>query len=533
MQRIIRWIMCFALTIMTGVMVVGAETVDPDICEHYIVCDDETKTCVFCKTPNVTPVIISHDYVLAYDLYYHWKECSLCGERSWEGVESHEGTCAEPARCVECGATEIADSPTQHIDESVVMFNETTCWRQCIGCGEIMFEYGNHAASCVATEQCIYCDQIGVTIAEVYHRGNSEYRPKDATMCWRVCTACDLPLEDSQPERHSAECYSPNLCLRCDYSECEDAELSHWGGESVHAVAYDAEYHEQICVDCGEPLGEMFRHRVNCSYPTVTCWVCDYEGCETPDIIHDGAEELEKMSYDDTYHWYICDMCGEPTAPWNKGDIYIKHSAYCNSDDKNTCFYCGANGVKVEIEHPRLGDYGTMYDSMYHWYGCMECGGDKSDIEPHYAYCNAPEKCDECGAEDIECAIWHAYMVRDWDGEEYVIRYEGRTFSDESGHWWHCSDCEDETRHPHEYSDDNTCVVCDYEKVIEVPRFPGDADSSSAVNLDDAILILQYCTDTSVAINTSNADVTGDGAVNLYDALRILQYAAGWNVTLK
>lgn len=64
-------------------------------------------------------------------------------------------------------------------------------------------------------------------------------------------------------------------------------------------------------------------------------------------------------------------------------------------------------------------------------------------------------------------------------------------------------------------------------------RVAGDADGNGAVDMQDAILILQHGAGDSVAIITRNADVNGDGLVNIQDALILMQREAGWNVTLK
>ncbi len=64
-------------------------------------------------------------------------------------------------------------------------------------------------------------------------------------------------------------------------------------------------------------------------------------------------------------------------------------------------------------------------------------------------------------------------------------------------------------------------------------RIPGDADDNGLVNLADAQLVIRYGTDSTVEINADNADVNADSAVDLNDALLLLQFNAGWNVKLK
>lgn len=63
-------------------------------------------------------------------------------------------------------------------------------------------------------------------------------------------------------------------------------------------------------------------------------------------------------------------------------------------------------------------------------------------------------------------------------------------------------------------------------------RLAGDANEDDAVNLDDAMAVLDYLAGTG-SISNRNADVTGDAWVDVRDALLLLQYCAGWGVTLQ
>ena len=58
---------------------------------------------------------------------------------------------------------------------------------------------------------------------------------------------------------------------------------------------------------------------------------------------------------------------------------------------------------------------------------------------------------------------------------------------------------------------------------------PGDLDGSGAVDMDDAIRLVEYCNDRAnlSAQELSAADVNGDGGVDLTDAALLLQYVNG------
>ncbi len=64
-------------------------------------------------------------------------------------------------------------------------------------------------------------------------------------------------------------------------------------------------------------------------------------------------------------------------------------------------------------------------------------------------------------------------------------------------------------------------------------RMPGDADGNNAVNLSDALLVMDYGAGSDVLINLSNADVNADGKADINDGLLIMQYVSCWDVTLK
>lgn len=82
------------------------------------------------------------------------------------------------------------------------------------------------------------------------------------------------------------------------------------------------------------------------------------------------------------------------------------------------------------------------------------------------------------------------------------------------------------------------CTVCletrtESIPVVEIVRFPGDADENGRVDILDALVTLQYAVGWDLMINTANANVDGNSSVNILDALLILQYAVGWDVKLQ
>lgn len=82
-----------------------------------------------------------------------------------------------------------------------------------------------------------------------------------------------------------------------------------------------------------------------------------------------------------------------------------------------------------------------------------------------------------------------------------------------------------------------TCKACGVTytesiPVIPVLCVPGDVNETGAVDILDALLILQHSVGWNVTINEANADVDASGTVNILDALLVLQFSVGWDVEL-
>ena len=63
----------------------------------------------------------------------------------------------------------------------------------------------------------------------------------------------------------------------------------------------------------------------------------------------------------------------------------------------------------------------------------------------------------------------------------------------------------------------------------------GDVNNDSKVNIQDVILLAQYCAGWESAKENTNivaADTNGDSKVNIQDVVRLAQYCAGWDVTI-
>lgn len=78
----------------------------------------------------------------------------------------------------------------------------------------------------------------------------------------------------------------------------------------------------------------------------------------------------------------------------------------------------------------------------------------------------------------------------------------------------------------------NLDKVTDYAAASEPPApeyILGDADDNGTVDINDALLVMQYDAGWSVSVETTNADVNASGSVDINDAVQILQNCADAN----
>ena len=82
---------------------------------------------------------------------------------------------------------------------------------------------------------------------------------------------------------------------------------------------------------------------------------------------------------------------------------------------------------------------------------------------------------------------------------------------------------------------DSAVVTYSYTVKVEAAIVYGDVNDDTRVNIQDVILLAQYCAGWDSAKEKANikaADVNGDTRVNLQDVILLAQFCAGWDVTL-
>lgn len=147
------------------------------------------------------------------------------------------------------------------------------------------------------------------------------------------------------------------------------------------------------------------RHVASCTNPGV-CAYCGATGVTFAGVQH---KSNLKWEHDDTSHWFVCQDCGEK---YNQST----HEASC--DQPTVCHVCGAEGVIFDGVAHEDEDGVYDHDETKHWWVCTKCGEITYESE-HFAYCDNPTVCAECGAEDVTMD----YVYHNWPGK-YEYEYD-------------------------------------------------------------------------------------------------------------
>lgn len=172
----------------------------------------------------------------------------------------------------------------------------------------------------------------------------------------------------------------------------------------------DNNYHWEECTKCGASTHKQ-EHFAYCDNLTI-CRACgvSYSG----DSI-DHKYNYNSYEHDSDQHWRACTNCGASSDK-------LAHYSSC---DKPTVYAaCGADYSGDNIQH----HYGDAYghDNDQHWRICTICGV-SSDKWLHYASCDNPTICRNCGA--------------DYSGNNIGHKYNNSYEHDADHHWRICSRC--------------------------------------------------------------------------------------------
>lgn len=309
------------------------------------------------------------------------------------------------------------------------------------------------------------------------------------------------------------------------------AKESHaWGGDKVikEATCKEGGQVEQTCSGCSAkrivPTDPTTDHeygsvtKLDDTYHGIICSVCDDVQKEThtwsgettkePNCIDQGvttytcsgcnATKTEPIPVDPTAHNYgsctklddkqhgkTCANCGDiqkEDHSWGADKVIKEATCKESGQIQQTCLVCFATkiittdpttehkydnacdkdcnvcGVTRETSH----QYKTTWskDKNEHWHECAVCK-DKTDVAAHTPNENA-------GPDDaVLCTICN-YVIKPKPGHKHS--YANKWTTDENGHWYACSGCEEKgsyAEHDFENACDPDCSVCGYTREIK------------------------------------------------------------------
>lgn len=416
------------------------------VSEHVAWCTNPT-VCYVCDNyvigETITPVItqenIRHSNTsYEWDAVHHWKICNDCGTIVEESMQ-HQETCDNQGVCSVCYATEAGDGITIDIcshsayDPDTLIKTEEGHGHGCSDCG--YQEFDAHAETCANPGVCADCGMTeveGAVMARTYHAFDTSDVKYDANQHWYECVDCGA--QDYFGE-HWAECENPNVCADCGLNAAEYGVEFH----VEHNVNWEtpnkvAEGHGFACADCDYSILDPHFARCTATDTCETCGMTEAEGAVITELIHVYSDAYVTS---ETTHGQHCVDCGDG---WDE-----LHCGTCM--DPNTCRDCGmttAEGAVMDwISHDWDWDH-VSKEPEGHGYVCLNCG--EKDFNGHYAFCDAPDTCYDCGMTVAQGAVleWVDHWI-DWGNpeitdESHTYVCEDCGYVEEGKHWRFCNE---------------------------------------------------------------------------------------------
>ena len=174
-------------------------------------------------------------------------------------------------------------------------------------------------------------------------------------------------------------------------------------------------------------------HYAYCDNPGV-CAVCEQTFTDGI-LIH--IEDWSTKFYNAEYHWHAC---------YCRMRNFHAATHYASCDNPAVCAECGISYSGQDIRHVYEG-YSLRDDDTYHWQICIHCGQEL--MQPHAAYCYAPNVCYLCGQDYAGNNIVHNALYSD-------------LFYDETCHWTECEDCGQRIYQAEHTFNEEGCIFCGF-----------------------------------------------------------------------
>ena len=266
-------------------------------------------------------------------------------------------------------------------------------------------------------------------------------------------------------------------------------------------TAVDDNNHKDTCSTCNQAVTEAHTwnkgtvtQQPTCAEEGVKTFTCT--GCKhtkTEPVAATGKHTFGNLTkVDDNNHKDTCSVCKEEVIEahtWNKGTVTKKATCAEEGEKTYTCTGCKATKTeKIEkltthtwskwqktddASHKRTctvcaveetGDhsYNTYWskDKNNHFHECSVCK-DQKDVEAHIPGPEATEKNPQT------CTVCK-YVIK--PALEHIHEYAEEWTTDENGHWYVCSGCEEKGEyadHDFENACDPDCAVCGFARETE------------------------------------------------------------------
>ena len=255
----------------------------------------------------------------------------------------------------------------------------------------------------------------------------------------------------------------------------------------------DGTSHQQTCTICGK---EKTADHSWDKGKTTTAPTCQATGEALFTCTDCGATKTETLpkadhkysawtKVDDSKHTHACSVCGKEETvnhSWDKGKTIKAANCIADGEVKYTCTGCKLTrtetvkktgvhtydhgcdtdcnicGATRTTSHKYSSDWDS--DKSGHWHACVHCGA-KQPAAAHKAgpapTQDDPQTCTVCG-----------YVLKPSLRHEHV--YGETLTSDETGHWYPCSQCDtqkDFAQHDFDNDCDTKCDTCGFERVTQ------------------------------------------------------------------
>ena len=348
---------------------------------------------------------------------------------------------------VSCGAGSTTVTVScNHNYGSWIKVNDTTHKRTCSICQKD--ETSNHSWNDGAVTKAPSCKEAGV---KTY-----------------TCTACNATKTETiaKTTDHKygnwAKVNDNTHKRTCSICQKEESASHTWNGGTVTKAASCKEtgVKTYACTACNatktETIAKTTDHKygnwtkVNDSTHKHTCSVCQKE--ETANHSWNGGSVTKKATCKEAgIKTYTCTACNATKIESIAKLTTHTYEHACDTD----CNVCGATRTTTH-------NYKTSWskDKTNHWHECSVCK-DKKDVAAHTPGAEATETkaqtCTTCGYV-IKAALGHTH------------KYASTWTTDENGHWYACSGCEEKgsyAAHDFENACDKDCSICGYTRETE------------------------------------------------------------------